>query len=111
MPGPSAEAHWTVLTNHGLVLLTIARNPNVRVRDIAEAVGITERATQAILRDLDHGGYIERSRVAGIATAYGAVQLSPTRCSSPRPWETWSTRSPLRRRLRTGSSSRAKPYY
>ncbi len=63
MVEPSAEAHWTVLTNHGLVLLTIARNPNVRVRDIAEAVGITERATQAILRDLDHGGYIERSRV------------------------------------------------
>jgi len=59
----SDEAHWAVLTNHGLVLLTIARNPNVRVRDIAEAVGITERATQAILRDLDHGGYIERSRV------------------------------------------------
>ena len=63
MPGPAAEAHWTVLTNHGLVLLTIARNPNVRVRDIAEAVGVTERATQAILRDLDRGGYIERSRV------------------------------------------------
>src|SRR5690348_4972345 len=63
MAGPSAESHWTVLTNHGLVLVTIARNPNVRVRDIADAVGITERATQAILRDLDHGGYIERSRV------------------------------------------------
>ena len=63
MAEPSAEAHWTVLTNHGLVLLTIARNPNVRVRDIAEAVGITERATQAILGDLDRGGYIERSRV------------------------------------------------
>lgn len=60
---PSGETHWTVLTNHGLVLLTIARNPNVRVRDIAEAVGITERATQAILRDLDRGRYIERSRV------------------------------------------------
>ena len=63
MDVPSDEAHWAVLTNHGLVLLTIARNPKVRVRDIAEAVGITERATQAILRDLDRGGYIERSRV------------------------------------------------
>lgn len=64
MAAPSAsETNWTVLTNHGLVLLTIARNPNVRVRDIAEAVGITERATQAILRDLDRGGYIDRSRI------------------------------------------------
>ena len=60
---PSDEAHWAVLTNHGLVPLTIARNANVRVRDIAGAVGITERATQAILRDLDRGGYIDRSRV------------------------------------------------
>jgi len=59
----SYAAHWAVLTNHGLVLLTLARNPNVRVRDMAEAVGITERATQAILRDLDRDGYIERSRV------------------------------------------------
>jgi predicted ArsR family transcriptional regulator len=61
--GTTAGAHWAVLTNHGLVLVTIARNPNVRVRDIAEAVGITERATQAILRDLDRDGFIERSRV------------------------------------------------
>src|SRR5689334_5610583 len=60
---PSTGAHWAVLTNHGLVLLTIARNPNVRVRDIAAAVGITERATQAILRDLDRDGFIDRSRV------------------------------------------------
>src|SRR5690242_4685495 len=63
MAGPSADTHCAVLTNHGLVLLTIARNPNVRVRDIAAAVGITERATQAILRDLDRGGYVERSRI------------------------------------------------
>ena len=61
--GATAEAHWAVLTNHGLVLLTIARNPNVRVRDIAAAVGITERATQAMLRDLDRDGFINRSRV------------------------------------------------
>lgn len=70
MAPPSAAAHWTVLTNHGLVLLTIARNPNVRVRDIADAVGITERATQAILRDLDRAGYIERSRI-GRRNRYG----------------------------------------
>lgn len=63
MARPSAESHWDVLTNHGLVLLTIARNPNARVRDIAAAVGVTERATQAILRDLDRDGYIVRSRV------------------------------------------------
>lgn len=63
MGTPSPESHWAVLTNHGLVLITIARNRDARVRDIADAVGITERATQAILRDLDRDGYIERSRV------------------------------------------------
>jgi DNA-binding IclR family transcriptional regulator len=51
-----------MLTNHCLVLLCIASDPELRVRDIAERVGITERATQTILSDLDHCGYVERVR-------------------------------------------------
>ena len=54
---------WTFLTNHGHVLIYLARNPDARVRDIADAVGITERATMAILGDLVDGGYVTRSRV------------------------------------------------
>jgi DNA-binding IclR family transcriptional regulator len=53
---------WTFLTNYGHVLLCIARDPEVRMRDIAAQVGITERAAQAIVGDLVDDGYLERSR-------------------------------------------------
>ena len=54
---------WTFLTNHGQVLLAIARDPTARLRDIADAVGITERAAQRIVSDLVKEGYIVRRRV------------------------------------------------
>jgi DNA-binding MarR family transcriptional regulator len=54
---------WGFLTNHAHVLLCIARDPQSRARDIAEQVGITERATQRILADLIAGGYITRTKV------------------------------------------------
>jgi predicted transcriptional regulator len=54
---------WTFVTNHFLVLVCIAGDPNLRVRDIAALVGITERATQAILSDLVSEGYVERIRI------------------------------------------------
>jgi DNA-binding Lrp family transcriptional regulator len=54
---------WTFLSNHAHVLLCIARDPDVRLRSIAERVGITERATQLIVRDLEEGGYLTRTRV------------------------------------------------
>jgi DNA-binding MarR family transcriptional regulator len=44
-------------------LLAIAREPTVRLRDVADAVGITERATQAIVADLETAGYLQRERV------------------------------------------------
>lgn len=53
---------WTFLTNHAHVLLCIAREPEVRMRDVAKLVGITERAVQRIVADLETAGYIERSR-------------------------------------------------
>jgi DNA-binding MarR family transcriptional regulator len=58
----STGSGWTFLTNHGHVLLSIAKNPNLRLRDIAELVGITERSTQGIIADLAAGGYIEIKR-------------------------------------------------
>ena len=54
---------WTFLTNHAHVLLAVARDPHVRLRDVAEEVGVTERAAQAIVADLEAGGYLSRTRV------------------------------------------------
>lgn len=54
---------WTFLTNHGHVLLAIATNPNLRLRDIASLVGITERTAMGIITDLEAAGYIEREKI------------------------------------------------
>ena len=54
---------WTFLTNHAQVLLVISSDPSARMRDIAEAVGITERAAQRIVGDLVDEGYVKRRRV------------------------------------------------
>jgi hypothetical protein len=53
---------WTFFSNHGLVLLAVARRPSARIRDLAGAVGVTERAAQSILNDLVREGYLERIR-------------------------------------------------
>ncbi|WP_163780451.1 helix-turn-helix transcriptional regulator [Myxococcus vastator] len=53
---------WTFLTNHAHVLLCIAADPEVRLRDVASRVGITERAVQRIVSDLEEGGYLQRER-------------------------------------------------
>ena len=55
-------AEWTFFTNHAHVLFCIARDPEIRVRDLAVLVGITERAAQRIVADLVAAGYLERSR-------------------------------------------------
>jgi DNA-binding MarR family transcriptional regulator len=54
---------WTFLSNHGHVLVHLSRDPDSRIRDIADAVGITERSVQAILADLEESGYITISRI------------------------------------------------
>jgi DNA-binding IclR family transcriptional regulator len=56
------DSSWTFLTNHAQVLLGIAQNPDVRLRDLAQHVGITERATQRIVVDLVEAGYVKRLR-------------------------------------------------
>lgn len=60
--GGNTVSGWTFLSNHGHVLVCIAANPDARLRDIAEAVGITERAVFGIVRDLEQAGYVERAR-------------------------------------------------
>jgi DNA-binding transcriptional ArsR family regulator len=54
---------WTLLTGHGHVLVEIARNPEARMRDISDVVGLTERSVQAIVADLEEAGYLTRDRV------------------------------------------------
>jgi DNA-binding MarR family transcriptional regulator len=54
---------WTFLTNHAQVLLAISQNPDVRLRDLSQHVGITERAAQRIVVDLVDGGYVKRLRI------------------------------------------------
>jgi DNA-binding MarR family transcriptional regulator len=53
---------WSFLTNHAQVLLCIAHDPAIRLRDIGETVGITERAAHRIVSELARAGYISRER-------------------------------------------------
>jgi DNA-binding MarR family transcriptional regulator len=59
----AASGTWVFLTNHAHVLLCVARDPESRARDIAQHVGITERAAQRILADLIVDGYATRTKV------------------------------------------------
>ena len=73
-----AGSQWTLLTGHGHVLVEIARNPQARIRDISPVVGLTERTVQAIVADLEAGGYITRTRV-GRRTQYTVNPENPFR--------------------------------
>ncbi|NND83639.1 MAG: winged helix-turn-helix transcriptional regulator [Acidimicrobiia bacterium] len=56
-------SNWTFLTNHSHVLLCIAADTDVRLRDVAEKVGITERAAQRIVAELEAAGYLSHEKV------------------------------------------------
>ncbi|MEX0322752.1 MAG: helix-turn-helix transcriptional regulator [Puniceicoccaceae bacterium] len=55
--------HWTFFTNHGHILICLAQHPELPLREVALRVGITERAVQKIVSDLEEAGYLERERV------------------------------------------------
>src|SRR5947209_14895498 len=61
LPRPPPRG-WTFITNHAQVLLAVAQQPDVRVREIAAAADITERYAYQMLRDLQNAGYVERRR-------------------------------------------------
>lgn len=61
-PAKPTGGTWTFLTNHAHVLVCIAQEPDMRGRDIASRVGITERAAQSIIADLVGAGYVIRTR-------------------------------------------------
>ena len=57
------QAPWTFLTNHSHVLLCLTQSPDMTLREVALAVGITERAVQRIVRDLEEAGILIRTRI------------------------------------------------
>ena len=57
-----ARPSWVFVSNHGNVLLCIARDPRIRISEIADSVGIGERAAQKIVADLVADGYIVRTK-------------------------------------------------
>ena len=59
----SSRPGWTFLSNHAHVLLLIAKDPEIRLRDVANRVGITERAVQRIITELEDGGFLEREKL------------------------------------------------
>lgn len=69
---------WTFLTNHAHVLILIAGNPEIKLRHVASQVGITERAVQRIVADLEAAGVIERSR-EGRRNRYAVYTKQPLR--------------------------------
>ena len=62
MPSAPRDSGWELLSNHGKVLICVARDPNVRVSEIAEMVGIKERAVQRILAELRDDGLVSSVR-------------------------------------------------
>ena len=54
---------WTFLSNHSHVLILLAKEPYLRLRDVADRVGITERSAQRIVMELEHAGVLARCRV------------------------------------------------
>jgi hypothetical protein len=69
---------WTFLSNHGHVLIQLARGPDETMRDVARVVGITERAVQLIVRDLTEAGYLAVLRV-GRRNHYQIAKQLPLR--------------------------------
>ena len=62
MKSDFSMSNWTLFSNHGHVLVCLARNPESRLRDVASDVGITERAVQKIVSDLQSGGMVNVSK-------------------------------------------------
>ena len=116
---------WNFLTNHAHVLLCVWEDPESRVRDIATRVGITERAVQRILQELESDGYLQRERI-GRRNRYRVRADRPLRgpaehplANDPRPGPVGfraasrSSRAPRAcprgaRRRRPGASSAAR---
>lgn len=70
---PVTKGEWTFLSNYGHVLVALARDPGARMRDVAEQVGITERAVQLIVAELVAQGCLRKEKV-GRRNRYDVVR-------------------------------------
>jgi predicted transcriptional regulator len=77
-PSGDGQQHWDFLTHHAHVLICVARDPGIRLRDIAAAVGITERSAHRILSELVDEGYVGRER-SGRRNVYEVKSELPLR--------------------------------
>ena len=101
--------NWTLLTDRARVLLAIADDPEIRLRDIAATLGITERTARAIVTDLASAGYVIRHK-DGRRNRY-QIQgrlLLPGPASNP-PSASCSTSSPASARPRNTADRRPPP--
>jgi predicted DNA-binding transcriptional regulator len=81
----AAPAPWTFLTNHAHVLFCLSRDPEVRMRDVAVAVGVTERAVQRIVAELEDAGYLRREKT-GRRNHYKLQTERPLRHPNSTAW-------------------------
>ncbi len=77
---PETGGKWTFLTNHAHVLIMLSQQPEIVLRQVAAEIGITERAVQRIIADLEDAGYVERQRV-GRQNHYRIIARLPLRHS------------------------------
>lgn len=73
--------NWTFLGNHGHVILQLAKNPDVKIADLAALVGVTERHARAIVNDLREAGYVEVQK-SGRRNSYRVIEGKPLRHSA-----------------------------
>ncbi len=74
----SEKPNWTFFTNHAHVMIYLSQHPDQPLREVALAVGITERAVQRIISDLEEAGYLEREKV-GRQNVYKLITKHPLR--------------------------------
>lgn len=72
------NAKWTFFTNHAHVLFSISEDPDITLREVAVKVGITERATQRIVAELESGGYLRHEK-KGRRNHYELIDQAPLR--------------------------------
>lgn len=78
VPEKRTKPEWTFFSNHSHVVLCLYRNPNIRLREVAELVGITERAVISIVEDLIQGGIVQRFK-EGRRNYYKIIENIPLR--------------------------------
>jgi hypothetical protein len=78
VPKPNKKSGWTFLTNHAHVIILLSKQPDLILREVATQIGITERAVQRIIADLEDDGFLLREKV-GRQNRYRVVHELPLR--------------------------------